>query len=487
MNNDIEFESVIGLEVHAQLSTNTKLWCNCETEYDVTANSLTCPVCLGLPGALPVLNESVVNFAVKLGLAIKAEIKEYSEFSRKNYFYQDLPMGYQITQYEYPIIENGIVQAEVGEVGEEKYTIDVGIERAHIENDTGKTIHDDVITGKDKSFVDFNRAGTPLLEIVTRPDLKSGKEAFYYLQQLRQILRFIDICDGNMEEGSLRCDANVSIRPKGTKKLGTRAEVKNMNSFRNVEKAINFEIERQKEIILSGNEVVQETRMWDATISETVSMRSKEDAMDYRYFPEPDLIPLKITADYIGSIKKDLPELPNERRKRFKKEYQLNNDDAKTITSSIELADYYEDLAKKTNETKLSANWLLSEVLRIVNEKSITINDFSIKPERLAKLILLIKDGTISGKIAKSVFEEMLNSEDDPNLIVTKKGLVQISDETEIGKLADSIILTNQNQYHEYLSGKDKLYGFFVGQLMKATQGKANPSIVNKILKEKLK
>ena len=485
--NQTEFESVIGLEVHAQLSTQTKLWCNCKTMYDATANSLTCPVCLGLPGSLPVLNESVVNFAIKLGLAINADIREYSEFSRKNYFYQDLPVGYQITQYEFPIIENGTVKAEVGEVGEDKYEIEVRIERAHIENDTGKTIHDDVITGKDKSFVDFNRAGTPLLEIVTKPDLRSGKEALYYLQQLRQILRFIDICDGNMEEGSLRCDANVSIRPKGTETLGTRAEVKNMNSFRNVEKAINFEIDRQKKLILSGQKIVQETRMWDATLGETVSMRTKEEAMDYRYFPEPDLIPLQITKQFIDSIKNDLPELPNKRRARFKSEFQLNDDDAKTITSSIELADYYEALVKLTRDPKLSANWLLSEVLRITNERSIDITDFPIKTDRLSQLILLIKDNTISGKIAKTIFEEMLNSSDLPKQIIEKKGLVQISDEDQLSKIADEIIASNQNQLKEYLSGKDKLYGFFVGQMMKATQGKANPSIVNKILKEKLK
>ncbi|MCB0280081.1 MAG: Asp-tRNA(Asn)/Glu-tRNA(Gln) amidotransferase subunit GatB, partial [Calditrichaeota bacterium] len=320
----MEFEPVIGLEVHAQLSTKTKLWCNCRTAVDAKANSLTCPVCLGLPGSLPVLNEAAVDFAVRFGLAIGAQINHYSEFSRKNYFYQDLPLGYQITQYELPIIENGLLRFEIGEVGEEKYPREVRIERAHIENDTGKTIHDDVITGKDKSFVDFNRAGTPLLEIVTKPDLRSGKEAYYYLHQLRQVLRFIDICDGNMEEGSLRCDANVSIRPVGSDQFGTRAEVKNMNSFRNVEKAINFEIERQKQLILAGKKVVQETRMWDATTSETKSMRSKEDAMDYRYFPEPDLIPLKISDDFIQSIKTDLPELPNDRRDRFKAEYQLS-------------------------------------------------------------------------------------------------------------------------------------------------------------------
>ena len=482
----MEFEAVIGLEVHAQLSTNTKLWCSCGTKYNAPANTQVCPVCIGLPGALPVLNQRAVDFSVKLGLALNADIRTYSEFARKNYFYQDLPNGYQITQYEYPIIENGTILVDVGDVGEEKYQIKIRIQRAHIENDTGKTIHDDEITGKDKSFVDFNRAGMPLIEIVTHPDFKTAKEANYYLQRLRQVLRTLEICDGNMEEGSLRCDANVSIMEKGSKTFGTRTEVKNMNSFKNVERAINYEIERQKEVILSGGKINQETRMWDAQESKTVSMRSKEDAMDYRYFPEPDLLPLKIDQTYINNINADMPELAHEKRDRFILEYSLSVDDANTLTSSKSIADYFEKLVGYTKDPKLSSNWLLSEVLRVVNELAIDIVEFAISEKRLSELILLIKDKTISGKIAKSVFEEMLNNTDDAKKIIESKGLVQITDSTAIESICQDVIVNNPAQVSEYKSGKDKLFGFFVGQVMKLSKGKANPAMVNETLKKML-
>lgn len=482
----MQFEAVIGLEVHAQLLTDTKLWCGCRTVVDAPANTYTCPVCLGMPGSLPVLNERAVQFAVKLGIALDARINTYSEFSRKNYFYQDLPLGYQITQFEIPIIQDGTVHAEVGEVGEEKYQIDIGIERAHIENDTGKTIHDDEITGVDRSFVDFNRAGTPLLEIVTKPDFRSGKEANAYLQRLRQILRFLDICDGNMEEGSLRCDANVSIRPKGASEFGTKVEVKNMNSFRNVERAINFEIERQETAIRSGEKIVQETRMWDADSGTTKSMRSKEASMDYRYFPEPDLIPLKIDAALIEEIRKTMPELPDQRQKRFIEQYQLPVDDAVTLTQSIDLADYYEAAVAVSDHPKLTANWVLSEMLRVINERAITLNQSPISAERLGELVKLIADDTISGKIGKAVFEEMLSSSDSPAQIIESKGLVQISDATQLQPIIDAIIESNPNQLGQYLDGKEKLFGFFVGQVMKATQGKANPPLVNQLLKASL-
>ena len=482
----MEYEAVIGLEVHAQLSTKTKIWCGCELNTSAHANTRTCPVCLGLPGSLPVLNEKVVEYATKFGLAIDATVNTYSEFSRKNYFYLDIPIGYQITQYEHPIVENGTVTVEVGDVGEEKYPISIRIERAHIENDTGKSIHDDAITGADTSYIDFNRAGTPLIEIVTKPDFKTGKEANYYLQQLRQILVFLNISDGNLEDGSFRCDANVSIRPVGQKEFGTRTEVKNMNSFKNVERAINYEIARQKEVLSRGEKVIQETRMWDALTSSTKSMRTKEDAMDYRYFPEPDLIPLKITEDYIQSVKQQMPELPNIRRKRFMDEYALPFDDAHTLTSSIDLANYYENVVKGCKEAKLASNWILSEVLRVVNENAISISEFSIKENRLAELISLITAGTISGKIAKTVFEEMLSSEDTPKSIVDKKGLVQVTNPEEIRPICLDILQKNSALVAEYLGGRDKLFGAFVGQVMKATKGKANPGLVNKILKEEL-
>lgn len=482
----MEFESVIGLEVHAQLSTTTKLWCGCKTSYNAPANTHTCPVCLGHPGVLPMLNKTVVDYAIKLGLSMNATVNTYSEFSRKNYFYQDLPLGYQITQFEIPVVENGIVRAEVGEVGEEKYPLEVRVERAHIENDTGKTIHDDAITGKDRSFVDFNRAGTPLLEIVTRPDMRSGKEAYFYLQRLRQMLRFLDICDGNMEEGSLRCDANVSIRPKGEEKLGTKVEVKNMNSFRNVERAINFEIERQKKLYLAGEKIAQETRMWDADSSETKSMRSKEDSMDYRYFPEPDLIPLKIAENHIEAIRAELPELPDVRRERFIRDFGIPADDATTLTTTIEIANYYEAVAAVCNEPKLAANWVLSEALRVVNENAITLAEFQIQPKRLGALIALIKDKTISGKIAKTVFEEMLTSGDEPQKIVEAKGLVQITDVATLEPICKAAVEDNPNMVEQYKAGKDKLFGFFVGQVMKKTGGKANPALVNELIKKYL-
>jgi aspartyl-tRNA(Asn)/glutamyl-tRNA(Gln) amidotransferase subunit B len=482
----MEFESVIGLEVHAQLSTKTKLWCGCKTSYNAIANTHTCPVCLGLPGVLPLLNKTVVDYAIRLGLALNAKINTYSEFSRKNYFYQDLPLGYQITQFEIPIIEEGVVHADVGEVGEEKYPLSVGLERAHIENDTGKTIHDDAITGADRSFVDFNRAGTPLLEIVTRPDLRSGKEAVAYVQRLRQILRFLDICDGNMEEGSLRCDANVSIRPKGDSKLGVKVEVKNMNSFKNVEKAINFEIERQKALFLAGEKISQETRMWDAVENATKAMRSKEDSMDYRYFPEPDLIPLKISQAHIEKIRSEMPELPDVRRDRFVREFNIPIDDANTLTSSIEIADYYEAVIKVCPEYKLAANWVLTEALRVVNEQAILISEFQIEPTRLGQLIELIKDETISGKIAKGIFEDMLNSDKSPKAIVEEKGLVQITDLASLEPICKAVVENNPQMVEQYRLGKDKLFGFFVGQVMKQTAGKANPTIVNELIKKYL-
>ena len=483
----IEYEAVIGLEVHAQLSTNTKLWCGCKLDVETRANSNTCPVCLGLPGSLPVLNAKSVEYAVRLGYALNSKINTYSEFSRKNYFYQDLPLGYQITQFEIPIIENGDIEVEVGDVGEEKYPISIRIERAHIENDSGKSIHDDAITGKKTSYVDFNRAGTPLIEVVTKPDFRSGKEANYYLQQLRQLLVFLDISNGNLEDGSFRCDANVSIRPKGQKEYGTRAEVKNMNSFKNVERAINYEIERHKTVLNSGGKITQETRMWDATTSSTKSMRTKEDAMDYRYFPEPDLIPLKISENFLEKIKQTLPELPRKRRLRFMDQYALSFDDANTLTSSTELAEYYEKTVKTSEEPKLTSNWILSEVLRIVNENAISISEFQIDEMRLGKLIFLIKSGEISGKIGKQIFEKMLTSDESPEVIIEKQGLKQITDPEILKPICKEVLFSNQKLVQEYLNGRDRVFGAFVGQVMKATKGKGNPELVNELLLSLLK
>lgn len=477
------YEAVIGLEVHAQLRTKSKAFCGCSTRFGDEPNSNVCPVCLGQPGVLPVLNKQVVAFTIKMGLATNCTIAPRSVFARKNYFYPDLPKGYQISQYEEPICTTGWVEIELEDGSKKK----IGITRIHMEEDAGKLIHDITVD----TLVDVNRCGTPLIEIVSEPDLRSPREASLYMQKIRQIVTYLGICDGNMEEGSLRCDANVSVRLKGETKLGTKTEVKNMNSFRFVERALEFEIERQIEVLESGEKVVQQTMLWDASQGIVIPMRSKEEAHDYRYFPEPDLVPVFVDQGWIDEVRRTLPEFPTERRDRYVRQFKLPKYDADVLTTERELADYFEgivDLLRMKNEEtyKLASNWTMTEVLRVINDQHITIVDFPIAPNHLSEMINLIVDGTISGKIAKDVFEEMLQTKESPKAIVEKKGLVQISDTGAIEKVIGEMLQKNAEQVQTYLSGKHQVFGFFVGETMKAMKGKANPKIVNELLRRKL-
>jgi aspartyl-tRNA(Asn)/glutamyl-tRNA(Gln) amidotransferase subunit B len=473
-----KYEAVIGLEVHAQLLTETKIFCSCSSKFGSSPNSNICPVCLGHPGVLPVLNKKVVEYAVMMGLATECKINERSIFARKNYFYPDLPKGYQISQYEEPICEHGKITIEFKD-GSKK---DIGITRIHMEEDAGKSIHDQ----GNETLIDVNRCGTPLCEIVSDPDMCSAEEAYLYLTKLKQILTYLGVCDGNMEEGSLRCDANVSIRLKGETKLGTKAEVKNMNSFRNVEKAIEYEIARQIDIIEEGGRIIQQTLLWNADSNKVIPMRSKEEAHDYRYFPDPDLMPVVVEESWKNEINARIPELPETRRNRFVSQYTLPKYDAEVLTSSRELADYYEKVITVTNDYKSASNWVMTDILKVINDDKITVNECPVSAENLGKLIKLINDKVISGKIAKEIFPEMLKTNSDPNSIVKEKNLVQISDTGEIETVIDKILSANQKQIEEFLSGKEKVIGFFVGQIMKEMKGKANPQIVNDLLKTKL-
>lgn len=473
-----KYEAVIGLEVHAQLLTDTKIFCSCSTKFGAPPNTNVCPICLGHPGVLPVLNKKVVEYTVLMGMATNCRINERSIFARKNYFYPDLPKGYQTSQYEEPICENGKVIIEFKD-GLKK---EIRITRIHMEEDAGKSIHD----YGDSTLIDANRCGTPLMEIVSEPDMRTAEEAYLYLSKLKQILLYLGICDGNMEEGSLRCDANISIRLKGEKRLGTKTEVKNMNSFRNVEKAIEREIERQIDLIEDGKNIIQQTLLWNSELNDVFPMRSKEEAHDYRYFPDPDLMPVIINENWKNEIAEFMPELPDTRRDRFISNFNLPLYDAEVLTSQRELADYYEKILSVTNDYKSASNWVMTEVLKVMNDKKISINEFTIAPENLGKLIKLINDKTISGKIAKDIFPEMLKTNKDPNEIVKEKNLVQISDTSEIETAIKSVISANPKDVQEFLSGKDKVLGFLVGQVMKETKGKANPQIVNELLRKKL-
>ena len=475
----MQWETVIGLEIHAQLATKSKIFSGAATAYGAEPNTQACAIDLGLPGVLPVLNQEAVRMAVKFGLAIGATVTPRSVFARKNYFYPDLPKGYQISQYDLPVVGNGRTTISVD--GEEKV---IGITRAHLEEDAGKSLHEDF---HGFSGIDLNRAGTPLLEIVSEPDMRSAKEAVAYMKKLHALVRYLEICDGNMQEGSFRCDANVSIRPKGQEKFGTRAEIKNLNSFRFVEKAINFEVERQIEILESGGQVIQETRLYDSVKDETRSMRSKEEANDYRYFPDPDLLPLEIGPDFIEHVRKDLPELPDAKRDRFKSEYGLNDYDAEVLTATRELASYFESVVKAAgSDAKLCANWVMGDLAAALNKAGLEIEHSPVQPDRLAGLVQRIADDTISGKIAKQVFEALWESGDTADTIIEKQGLKQITDTGAIEAIIDEIIAANPDQVTGYKSGKDKLFGFFVGQAMKATGGKANPAQLNDLLKKKL-
>ncbi len=472
------FEPVIGLEVHAQLKTATKIFCGCSTQFGAPPNTHTCPICLGMPGVLPVLNKKVVDYSLRMALATHCQVPEHSRFARKNYFYPDLPKGYQISQYELPIAVNGYVEILI-----DGQTLHIGLTRIHMEEDAGKLIH---ATDRPVSFVDLNRTGVPLIEIVSEPDLRSPEQAGAYLRTLRSIIRWIDIGDGNMEEGSFRCDANVSIRPKGSDTFGTRAEIKNLNSFKNVEKAIHYEIARQTEIILDGGTIIQETRLWDPDKSRTFSMRSKEEAHDYRYFPDPDLLPLVIDQTWIDTVRASLPELPDERRARFVTQYQLPEYDAGILTSSRELADYFEKCVEKINQAKTVSNWIMGPLLGLLNTQDKTIEQSPISTTDLAALIQLIEEGTISNKIAKTVFEEMADSGKPPADIVKEKGLVQVSDTSALESAVDQVLADAPEEVQRFKDGQKKLMGFFVGQVMKATKGKANPKMVNEILNKKL-
>ena len=474
----MEFETVIGLEVHAQLLTDTKIFCGCSTKFGGAPNSHTCPVCLGMPGVLPVLNKKVVEFAMKMSLATNCEINKSCSFARKNYFYPDLPKGYQISQFAYPLSEHGYVFLDVD--GAQKK---IGLTRIHMEEDAGKLMHDE---HNPVSYVDLNRAGVPLIEIVSEPDMRSPAEAADYLKRLHEILVYLEICDGNMEEGSFRCDANVSIRPMGQKEFGTRAELKNMNSFRNVQRALEYEIKRQQYLIENGEKVVQETRLWDDAQGVSISMRSKEEAHDYRYFPDPDLVPIMVDDAWVEKMRRELPELPTAKRERFIKDYSIPEYDAGVLTADKALAQYYEDVVKLCGKPKQASNWVMGDVLRFLNEDKLDIHKCPITAGALADMIKLIEEGTISGKMAKDIILDMYKTGKPPQKIIEEKGLVQITDEGELIKTLTAIIAANPGQLADYRGGKEKLFGFFVGQAMKATQGKANPQLVNDLLKKML-
>jgi len=476
----MQWESVIGLELHVQLATRSKIFSGASTAYGAEPNTQACLIDLGFPGVLPVLNREVVRMATRFGLAIGAEVARRSVFARKNYFYPDLPKGYQISQYELPVIGRGQVSIDLDD-GSRKV---VGVTRAHLEEDAGKSLHEDF---HGLSGIDLNRAGTPLLEIVSEPDMRSAKEAVAYMRKIHELVRYLEICDGNMQEGSFRCDANVSVRRRGTQKFGTRTELKNLNSFRFVERAINFEIERQIDLLESGGEVVQETRLYDADRNETRSMRSKEEANDYRYFPDPDLLPLAIADSFVAEVEAAMPELPDDKRARFVEQYGLNDYDAGVLTASRETADYFEALvAAGGGDAKSAANWVSGELSAALNRDGLEIAQSPVSPQALSALLVRIADNTISGKIAKQVFEAMWQGEGDADSVIQAKGLKQITDSGAIEAVIDRIIADNPGQVEQYRAGKEKVMGFFVGQVMKATQGKANPAQVNQLLKEKL-
>ncbi len=468
---------MIGLEIHAQMKTKSKIFCGCSTEFGAPPNTHTCPVCLGMPGSLPVLNKQVVENGIKLALATDSAINRENRFARKNYFYPDLPKGYQISQFELPIAEHGQLEIEID--GQKKT---IGITRAHMEEDAGKLIHDEL---EPKSYVDLNRTGTPLLEIVSEPDLRSPEEAVAYLKKLHGIVRYLDICDGNMQEGSFRCDANISLRPKGQEELGTRTELKNMNSFRNVQLALEYEERRQRDVLLDGGEVIQSTLLWNPDTNRTESMRGKEEAHDYRYFPDPDLVPVHIDEDWIERVRGDLPELAGERKQRFMDDMGLPEDVAATLTSSRDLADFFEQVCVDYDNPKKVSNFISTELLREYSPEQ--INDCPVTATQLAALLQMVEKNTISGKIAKTVFADMLQSGDDPEKIVKDKGLVQMSDEGELVAIVREIIAANPDQAQQFRDGKTKVMGFFVGQLMQKTKGKANPQLANKLFAQELK
>ena len=475
-----EWETVIGLEVHVQLATKSKIFSGASTLFGSSPNTQACNIDLGMPGVLPVLNEEVLKMAIKFGLSINANINSPTQFARKNYFYPDLPKGYQISQLDNPIVEGGVLEITLKDGSKKK----IRITRAHLEEDAGKSLHEDF---EGLSGIDLNRAGTPLLEIVSEPDLSSPEEAVAYLKKIHSIIRYLEISDGNMAEGSMRCDANVSLRKRGSKELGTRTETKNVNSFKFVEKAIQHEMKRQIKILESGERVTQETRLYDSQLDETRPMRSKEYANDYRYFPEPDLLPVVLTEDFIKSVKDFMPELSEEKEKRFIKEYKLSDYDANVLSVDPNLSNFFEEVVVRSRNPKLAANWIMGELSAFLNKENLSILETKVDSINLGNLLSRIEDSTISGKIAKEIFEEMWNSKKSPDEIIEEKGLKQVTDSSEIEKVINQVLEQNQSQLEQYKSGKVKLFGFFVGQVMKASKGKANPEQVNKLLEERLK
>lgn len=468
----MRFDTVIGLEVHVELSTNTKIFCSCSTEFGGDANTHTCPVCLGLPGTLPVLNRTVVDYCIKAGLALNCSISKYSKLDRKNYFYPDLPKAYQISQFDLPLCSNGYILLQSGKK--------VRINRIHIEEDAGKLIHSE--DNEDYSLVDYNRVGVPLIEIVSEPDMSSPDEALEYLEKLKGILEYIDVSDCKMEEGSLRCDANISLKPEGCLNLGTKAELKNMNSFKALYRAVNYEIERQEIVLEDGERVLQETRRWDESKQKTLSMRSKEKAHDYRYFPEPDLIPIEVGDDLIMEIKCSLPELPHEKKQKFISKYDLPEYDADIISGSKYLADFFEESNNRYYNPKATSNFIMGELMRLMKDKDIGFKGIPVKPEYLGDMIKFIDNGSISISAGKRVFEIMFETGKSPEVIVNQEGLTQISDESELTKLISNVMKENPKSIDDYLAGKDKALGFIVGQVMRLSKGKANPHMINKII-----
>ncbi|MGD9898038.1 MAG: Asp-tRNA(Asn)/Glu-tRNA(Gln) amidotransferase subunit GatB [Calditrichaceae bacterium] len=477
----MNYEAVIGLEVHAQLATKTKIFCNCSTQFGAEPNSQTCPVCLGMPGTLPVLNKKVVEYAIKMGLATDSEIARFNKFARKNYFYPDLPKGYQISQFDEPICEHGHITIDID--GSKKR---IGITRIHMEEDAGKSIHDETYVNDDETLVDLNRCGVPLIEIVSEPDLRSPREAYEYLTKIRQLVRYLEICDGNMEEGSLRCDANVSMRPVGQEKFGVKTELKNMNSFRNVERALQYEMDRQTETLRNGGTIQQETLLWDPVQNKAISMRSKEESHDYRYFPEPDLVPVVISVEWIEEIKKSMPELPKAKMARFIEHYAIPVYNAEVITASKDVADYFEAVTEHCADPKLVSNWIMGEVMRVMKDQKKEINDLGLPSAKLADLLNAVIKNTISGSAAKTVFENLLVSKKSVDNLIDELGLKQVSDSSVIESIIDRIFDENSEQVDAYKNGKTQLFGFFVGQVMKASKGKANPVVINEILRKKL-